>query len=262
MTYSNLFGRLEPDGGERARFNYHLRSLRNANLLQLTDSLYGLTAGGAAALALLREVSERSEKRPRPEKESTVGERGWVRGVRDALRLRTAKANTIIPVGRVLLLFGSVILLLSIFLPWFTVSYGVSGLEVEWRVSSHNLLPGTLNGLRAFEAIGFFGGFWYAVAAFVWLLVVVALGISSAFVLRRFSWIGISGILVLVLSALQMLLVAEYRLRLTSSLGTTTSVALAYGFILAIVGSALIEMGARLKTLAPSGPPMQPTVSP
>lgn len=53
MTYSDLFSRLEPDGGERAGFNYHLRSLRKADLVQLADSLYGLTPEGEAALVWL-----------------------------------------------------------------------------------------------------------------------------------------------------------------------------------------------------------------
>ena len=101
MTYSNLFSHLEPDGGERARFNYHLRSLRNAELVRLMDSHYGLTPGGEAALVWLSQDSLRSEARPRPKRESRARERAWVRRIGDALRLRTDEANAVVPVGRV-----------------------------------------------------------------------------------------------------------------------------------------------------------------
>lgn len=89
MTYSDLFNRLEPDGGERAGFNYHLRSLRNADLVWLTGGLYRLTPRGQTALVLLKEVSE-SEGRPRPKQDSRELERGWARRFGDALRLSKA----------------------------------------------------------------------------------------------------------------------------------------------------------------------------
>lgn len=100
MTYSDLFSRLEPNGAERARFNYHLRSLRDADLVWLTGGLYRLTPKGQAALVLLKEVSE-SEARPRPKQDSRAVKRGWARRFGDALRWRGARVKAIIPIGRV-----------------------------------------------------------------------------------------------------------------------------------------------------------------
>ncbi len=234
MTYSDLFSRLEPNGGERARFNYHLRSLRNADLVQLTDSLYGLTPRGEAALVLLREVSERSGARHRPKWGSRLEERGWVRRVGDALRARTAEVRAIIPFGWLLLLVGSILLLGSYALPWLMAtgydSGTYSGIMLSGHLASH---------------LFYSYGFLTAVAWFAWvpsLILVAVFAITSALVGRRFLWLGTSGIIILALGALLVLVVPD-RLHF----GT---VSFTHGFTLAVIGCTLIEAGARLKAPA------------
>ncbi len=248
-TYSDLFTHLEPNGGDRGRFNYHLRSLRNADLVRLTDSLYGLTPRGEAALVLLRDVSEGSEARPRPERESRADVQGWVRRVGDALRSRAAEAYAVVPCGRVLLLVGSVLLLVSYFLPWFTVPSPILGIGDQYLGTSTRTYYG-LDGIATLP-LAFFGGGLSALLASVWLFLVVVFGVASAIGVRRFSWFGISGILLLALAAIQMFVAAKYGgITITSG---TPSVGFAYGFILAVIGSASIEAGARLKTPATQG---------
>ena len=100
-TYSDLFIHLEPNGDDRGRFNYHLRSLRNADLIRRADSLYYLTPRGEAALVLLKGVSQSTGSRFRTKQDSRAGERGWVRRVGDALRLRTAGVKAVVALGRV-----------------------------------------------------------------------------------------------------------------------------------------------------------------
>lgn len=53
LSYSESFSRVEPQGIGRGRFNYHLKILRGAGLLQLDDGLYHLTAPGDSAVVLL-----------------------------------------------------------------------------------------------------------------------------------------------------------------------------------------------------------------
>lgn len=69
-SYSDLFSHLEPNGGARGRFNYHLRSLRNADLVRRADSRYYVTHRGEAALTLLEGVSPSTESRHRSTEDS------------------------------------------------------------------------------------------------------------------------------------------------------------------------------------------------
>lgn len=246
ITYSDLFRRLEPNGGERARFNYHLRALRSADLVRLTDSLYGLTPRGEAALLLVRGVSERSEARPPPKRESRAGERGWVRKVGHALSSRAAEVKAIVPVWRVLLLVGSVFLLVGLTLPWLTATgydYGTySGIALTGQLVSHLGTP-------VFEPLL---GPYSLVVAFAWLgwlILVAVLGVTSSLVTRTFSWFAISGIILLALDAL-LIHVAPDRLHFGSF-------GFEYGFFVALLGSASIVAGARLKTPAGTIAPMR-----
>lgn len=163
--------------------------------------------------------------------------------------LERESSKRIVPVGQVLLLVGSSLLLVSFFLPWFTVTYGVSG-------SNNEALPaGSYDGLDAIGVLGIFGGYVFTYAAFVWLILVAVFGVTSVLVVRKFSWFGISGILVLVMSAIQMFFVA-ISVGLWYTFGTP-SIGFAYGFVLAVIGSAVIETGARLKTPAPKAASMR-----
>ncbi|MEE9237916.1 MAG: hypothetical protein V3U52_09045, partial [Thermoplasmata archaeon] len=48
----------EPEGNGRGRFNYHLKVLRKAGLIEVDQSTYRLTPRGSAVLTLLEEVME------------------------------------------------------------------------------------------------------------------------------------------------------------------------------------------------------------
>ncbi len=65
LTYSQLFASMEPRGGGRGRFNYHLKVLRESGLIQAQDNHYGLTGSGEAAVAFLEEVNRDSGPRAR-----------------------------------------------------------------------------------------------------------------------------------------------------------------------------------------------------
>ncbi len=65
LTYSQLFASMEPRGGGRGRFNYHLKLLREAGLIQSQENHYGLTEIGEAAVSFLEGVSKHSNARVR-----------------------------------------------------------------------------------------------------------------------------------------------------------------------------------------------------
>jgi hypothetical protein len=64
MTYSDLFVNVEPEGAGRGRFNYHLKLLREADLVEVDENLYRLTPRGKAAAVLL----EKGLESPKPQK--------------------------------------------------------------------------------------------------------------------------------------------------------------------------------------------------
>ena len=97
----------------------------------------------------------------------------------------------------------------------------------------------------------------YAWAAFFWLILVAVFGVMSAFVGRKFAMFGTSGILVLILYAILIYVAANLASSQDPSGGTAT-ISFAYGFIFAVIGSALIETGARLKKPAPAAMPAAP----
>jgi len=79
----------------------------------------------------------------------------------------------------------------------------------------------------------------------------------SAFVGRKFAMFGTSGILVLILYEILIYVAANLASSQDPSGGTTT-ISFSYGFFLAVIGSALIETGARLKKPAPAAMPAAP----
>lgn len=142
--------------------------------------------------------------------------------------------------GRALLVAGAVVLFGSLFyLPWFVVS----GTRAD-------LPPGTYDGIGSTGlANTLLGGPW-AWIAFVWLVVSAIAGLAIAVLGRKTRRLGTLGIIVLLLYAFLLVLAPTY-LNLPASTGTA-SVTIAYGFVAAVLGSALIEAGARLPHMMPS----------
>jgi hypothetical protein len=288
-NYTDLFAHIEPNGDERGRFNYHLRRLRSANLICLSEGQYRLTPRGEAALALINGIPDDEAEQV----ESITADRldlaeeinpgynivetstaeigsmiadthqsrpGIVARVRNGLRLRFARVKAMLSFATVLLLVGSVLLLASFFLPWFTVS------SVSSEPNGLRNLPSGQYGVPevlafaplAFSYSGtftFFEGAFVANLAYVWLITVAVIGVTSTLVVRKFAWFGVSGTAVLALFAISMFVLAS---QLGPAFGNP-SVDFAYGFGLAVIGSALIEAGARLKTPADTIAPLRTT---
>jgi len=140
--------------------------------------------------------------------------------------------------GRALAVVGAIVLFGSLFfLPWFVVSG-----------TRPDLPPGTYDGLASTGLLNtLLGGPWGWIA-FVWLAVSAFLGLGVAAVGRKTRRLGTAGIIVLLLYALFLLVVPTY-LNPQASSGTA-SVSFAYGFVAAVLGSALVEAGARLPRAA------------
>jgi len=141
--------------------------------------------------------------------------------------------------GRALLVAGAVLLLVSLFsLPWFVVSG-----------TRPDLPPGTYDGTGSTGLLNtLLGGPWGWIA-FVWLVVSSMVGLAVATLGRRTRSLGTLGMIVLLLYAV-LLFVASPYLNPLGSTGTA-SVAFAYGFVTAVLGSALVEAGARLPHAMP-----------
>lgn len=156
-AYSDLFNHLEPNGGERGRFNYHLRSLRNADLVQLEDSQYRLTERGKAALILLRGVSDHPEFNPGAREKSPKRDAGRTLGARSISRIRAGFASLRGPDGKAsfdahapLAQVGAYILLMSTFLPWvYAGDYG------GWDMGGGHWLPGLFIGIGGALTLAF-----------------------------------------------------------------------------------------------------------
>ncbi len=136
--------------------------------------------------------------------------------------------------GRALLVVGAILLFGSLFfLPWFVVSG-----------TRPDLPPGTYNGIGSTSVLNtLLGGPWGWIA-FVWLVVSAMVGLGVAVLGRKTRRLGTLGMVVLLLYALFLVVVPTY-LNPQGSTGTA-SVAFAYGFVTAVLGSALVEAGARL----------------
>ena len=135
--------------------------------------------------------------------------------------------------GRALVVTGAALLLGSLFvLPWFAVSG-----------TRPDLPAGTYGGMGSTELVNsLLGGPWGWIA-FLWLVVAAFLAIGIAAVGRKTRRIGTSGIVVLLLYVV-LLVVAPPYLNPQASSGTV-SVSFGYGFVAGVLGSALIEAGAR-----------------
>src|SRR2546422_8494343 len=136
--------------------------------------------------------------------------------------------------GRALLVAGAAVLLGSLFvLPWFAVS----GTRTD-------LAAGTYGGMGSTDLVNsLLGGPWGWIA-FLWLVVAAFLAIGIAAAGRKTRRIGTSGIVVLLLYVV-LLVVAPPYLNPQASSGTV-SASFGYGFVAGVLGSALIEAGARL----------------
>jgi len=132
-----------------------------------------------------------------------------------------AEQKTLFPVGRVVLLVGAVLLIVSLFLPWFVIGG-----------SQQRLPAGTYDGVGITNVLNTLAQGPYAWAALAWLILVVVFGVTSAFVGRKFSMFGTSGILVLALYAI-LIFVSANLINQGVTSGAAT-VGFAYGFFLAI----------------------------
>ncbi|HYM41071.1 MAG TPA: hypothetical protein VEY12_13160 [Thermoplasmata archaeon] len=155
-----------------------------------------------------------------------------------------AEAKRVLPAGRILLAVGGVLLLVALFLPWF----GIGGNQSQLPAKDYNGIDLTtlLNNLAKGP---------YAWLAFAWLLIVAFLAFVAAGIARKIANFGTSGVLVLILYAI-LLIVAQNLVNQNATSGNAT-VALEYGFIVAIIGAACIEAGMRLFK-APAAPQEQP----
>jgi len=135
--------------------------------------------------------------------------------------------------GRALVVAGAALLLGSLFaLPWFAVSG-----------TRPDLPAGTYGGMGSTALVNtLLSGPW-AWIAFLWLVVSAFLAIGISVVGRKTRRIGTSGIVVLLLYA-ALLVVAPPYLNPQASSGSV-SVSFGYGFVAGVLGSALIEAGAR-----------------
>ncbi len=157
------------------------------------------------------------------------------RKVLDAIPLVRAMAGmrAISAGGRALVVAGAALLLGSLFvLPWFAVSG-----------TRPDLPAGTYGGMGSTDLVNtLLSGPWGWIA-FLWLVVSAFLAIGIAVVGRKTRRIGTSGIAVLLLYAV-LLVVAPPYLNPQASSGSV-SVSFGYGFVAGVLGSALIEAGAR-----------------
>src|SRR5207249_11934295 len=137
-----------------------------------------------------------------------------------------AASRSLVVTGAALLPAGRFVL------PW----VAVSGTRTD-------LPAGTYGGMGSTELVNsLLGGPWGWIA-FLWLVVAAFLGIGIAAVGRKTRRIGTSGIVVLLLYVV-LLVVAPPYLNPQASSGTV-SVSFGYGFVAGVLGSALIEAGAR-----------------
>src|SRR5438132_3401661 len=140
--------------------------------------------------------------------------------------------------GRALVVVGALMLFGSLFFfTWFVVSG-----------TRPDLPSGRYNGIGSTGLLNtLLGGPWGWIA-FVWLVVSAFLGLGVAALGRKTRRLGTAGMVVLLLYALFLVVVPTY-LNPQGSTGTV-SVSFAYGFVVAVLGSALVEAGARLPRAA------------
>lgn len=143
-----------------------------------------------------------------------------------------AETSRVSPVARVLLVVGAVLLLYSLFLPWFTVTG-----------SRPELPAGTYTGVGSTELLNLLAKGPWAWIALGWLLVCSIVAIAVAALGRRTHNFGTSGILVLVLYAILFLVASN--LVNQQAAGSNAGISFTYGFVGAVAGSALIEAGSR-----------------
>ena len=151
-----------------------------------------------------------------------------------------AERRRLFPAGRAALGVGALLLLVSLFLPWFVVT------GAQERLSA-----GTYTGVGSTTLLNDLAQGPWAWAAFGWLTVCVIAAFTSATMGRRVTNFGTSGILVLILFAILVYVAAN--LINEGVTAARADVTFAYGFFSALVGSALIETGTRIAR--PAGPP-------
>lgn len=153
-----------------------------------------------------------------------------------------ANITKVSPAARVLLVAGAAVLLFSLFyLPWFTIE----GARAE-------LPEGTYNGVQSTELLNALAQGPWGWIAFGWLLVCAIVAITVAGLGRRTHNFGTSGILVLILYWILLFVAAN--LVNQQAAATNATINFGYGFVAAVAGSALIEVGGRLPKRVPTKP--------
>src|SRR5256712_11453519 len=158
------------------------------------------------------------------------------RKVLDAIPLVRAMAGmrAISAGGRALVVAGAALLLGSLFV--------LPGLAVSG--TRPDLPAGTSGGMGSRDLVNTLRSGPWGWIAFLWLVVSGFLAIGIAVVGRKTRRIGTSGIAVLLLYAV-LLVVAPPYLN-PQALSGSVSMSFGYGFVAGVLGSALIEAGARL----------------
>ncbi|MFQ5919951.1 MAG: winged helix-turn-helix domain-containing protein, partial [Thermoplasmata archaeon] len=72
MPYSHLLAKVEPESKGRGRFNYHLKVLKDAGLIDIAGAQYRLTPSGAVAAQLLIQASKKVVPPPRRRTQLTI----------------------------------------------------------------------------------------------------------------------------------------------------------------------------------------------
>ena len=155
------------------------------------------------------------------------------------LEERKSEKKRVVPAGRVLLAVGGVVLLVALFLPWFDLAGNAASLPAgEYTgVTTTTLLNDLAKGPYA----------WIALA---WLLICSVVAFAAAALGRKVANFGVSGVLVLVLYAVLVLVAQNLVNQQTPA--AAAGVSFAYGFVVAILGSALIEAGMRMTARKPT----------
>jgi len=154
------------------------------------------------------------------------------------------ETKRLFPTGRLLLAVGGGLLLVGVLLlPWFSVG----GQQADFP-------PDDYDAYAVSDRLNVLSDGPWAWIAYAYLFVVVILAFLFAGLGRKISNFGTSGILVLILYAI-LVYVAIDLINRSATAGALATFGIAYGFVLAFVGTILIEVGSRLtKVVAPAVP--------
>lgn len=158
-----------------------------------------------------------------------------------------SETKRLFPTGRLLLAVGGAMLLVGVLvLPWFSIG----GQQADFP-------PGDYDAYKTSDRLNVLSDGPWAWLAYAYLFVVVILAFLFAGLGRKISNFGTSGILVLLLYAILVYVAIDLINR--NATGGLATFGIAYGFVVAFVGTILIEVGSRLTKVAPPAPVPAPT---